>query len=330
MPMIWFALLTLVMLLSGWIAYGIVKKRNASQSPVSSPMEEAEPLSGENFPRPSPVTNLNDLIKKIISVLGNEYSSFIPLDRGGMGFLVVAVEKETKRKVVIKTILPDLNQNQRALKLFFDESAAIKKMNHPNIVKILDVGQKPDLYYYIMEYLEGETLQKKIDREKKIPVAETVKIGTQIARALQHCHDNYIVHRDIKPSNIFLCTNGSAKIIDFGIVKVISGDTAFSAGTTKIGSPDFASPEQLQGKPISGKCDVYSLGTCLYYMLSGKMPYKTADMLAKILEQPKNLKEFCPDLSAELVKIIHGAIELDPAQRITSMELWKRLRNVSG
>ncbi|MBN2145190.1 MAG: serine/threonine protein kinase [Candidatus Aureabacteria bacterium] len=319
----------------GVIGFYFHKKRPPSSgSPASAHKADPSAPASENasvsFSADSPVKNLHDLTKRIAEILGEKYTHFFPLDTGGMGFLVSAMEKETKRKVVIKTILPDLNRDQRALKLFFDESSAINKMNHPNIVKILDVGQTKELYYYIMEYLEGETLQNKIDREKKISVSEVVKIGTQIARALQHCHDNYIVHRDIKPSNIFLCASGTAKIIDFGIVKVISGDPALLAGTTKIGSPDFASPEQLQGKAISGKSDVYSLGTCLFYMLSGRMPYKASDMLAKLLEKPKDLHEFCPDLSKELVSIIHGSIELDPAQRITSMELWKRLRNIKG
>jgi len=262
------------------------------------------------------------------SALSDKYKNMETISAGGMGVITSAIDRKSEKKVAIKTVLPELGSNQKAIALFYSECEAIKKMNHPNIVRIYDVGDNNGLYYYIMEYLKGINLDKKISKEKKLSIAETIKIGTQIARALQHCHSNKIIHRDIKPSNIFITIKNTAKIIDFGIVKLFSGDTSLKMNSTKIGTPDYASPEQLQGQPISGKSDIYALGVCMYQMLSGKMPFKNSGMMSKMFDKPRDIKEFRKDIPEDLIEIVNTCLELDPIARYTANELWTKLKSV--
>ncbi|EKD27635.1 MAG: hypothetical protein ACD_79C00650G0012 [uncultured bacterium] len=269
----------------------------------------------------------SNLQEKLNEVLESQYADITPISAGGMGVIYSAFDKTNKRKVAIKTVLPELKSDPRAVKLFFDECNAIKKMNHPNVVRILDVSNNEELYYYVMEALEGENLKKMVRNKGKLSYDLVIKIGTQVSRALQHCHDNRVIHRDIKPSNIFFTDKGVAKIIDFGIVKLLTNDTAVNLGTTKIGSPEFASPEQLQGQPISGKSDVYSLGICLYYVASGKMPF-TSGIVSQMFDKPRDIKEFCPDMPQDLEKVIYDCIQLNPAERPRAHEIWARLRNI--
>ncbi len=274
-----------------------------------------------------PVMQYSEQCKKLAESLAGKYKDVQLMAAGGMGIIALATQVETEKKVAIKTILPNLQQDKQALTLFMKECDAIKKLNHPNIIKILEVGESGFLYY-VMEYLEGENLKQRMKRGS-IPLPEVLGIGAEMAKAIGHCHDNRIIHRDVKPSNIFLCSSGAIKLIDFGIVKMI-GDTALSLGTTRIGSPDFASPEQLQGGKISGKSDVYSLGVCLFYVLTGKLPYKVSDYLTKMFDSPLSLKELRPNLPSPLIAILNQAIDADPAKRCTSMDLWKALRDLKN
>jgi len=262
------------------------------------------------------------------SALSDQYKNIETISAGGMGVIASAIDRKNERKVAIKTVLPELGSNQKAIALFYSECEAIKKMNHPNIVRVYAVGDNNGLYYYIMEYLEGINLDKKIMKEKKVSITETIRIGTQIARALQHCHSNQIIHRDIKPSNIFITTKDTAKIIDFGIVKLFSGDTALKMNSTKIGTPEYAPPEQLQGQPISGKSDVYALGVCMYQMLSGKMPFKNAGVMSRMFDKPRDIKEFRKDIPENLIEVINTCLELDPTLRYTANELWTKLKAI--
>ncbi len=266
-----------------------------------------------------------DFKELMFSTLSLKYENIKVIASGGMGIIVTAIDKKDKKKVAIKTISPKLHKHPKAIKFFFQECQAIQKMNHPNIVRIYDSADEGFLYY-VMEFLEGETLEEKINREGVLPVSQIVRIGTQVARALQHCHSNGIVHRDIKPSNIFITKNDICKIIDFGVVKMLDAETH---ETGAIGSPHYAAPEQLQAGKISGKSDVYSLGVCLYKMASGQYPYSVNDLVTKVFEKPKNLKDICPSVSDELIEIINECIAIDPSQRCEATKLWAKLKKIN-
>lgn len=269
--------------------------------------------------------NYSDALPRISQMLGNRFTNLKMMGVGGMGMVLTGIDK-TNHKVAIKTILPDLMNDPQTVKLFFTECEAIKKMNHPNIVKIIEVGQNNNFYYYVMEHLEGETLKKRLAKDPKLTLKEVISIGCHVSRALQHCHDNHVVHRDIKPSNVFLTDKHGAKIIDFGIVKELTGDSSILQGTTRIGSPDYAPPEQLQGEPISGKSDVYALGTVIYEMVAGKLPYKQTDLMTKMFDPPTPLKEVNPEFPEELSAMIDRCISIDPSLRPKIHEVWAVLR----
>ena len=265
-----------------------------------------------------------DLLRKMISSLSHNYKDIQVIEKGGMGLIAKAFDKERKRTVAIKTILPELKDDSGVVDMFLQECQIIQAMNHPNIVRIFDVGKTDELYYYSMDYLEGESLQDKIDREKKLDVHETVKIGTQIARALQHIHSNGLVHRDIKPSNIFITPNEVSKIIDFGIAKMLNSKAVFTYSS--VGSPVYASPEQIQGENVTGKSDIYSLGVCLFYCLTGEHPFTSSDILAKMFETPKSLKDYPLEIPESLILSIQLCMDVDQKKRLPAHELWARLR----
>lgn len=265
-----------------------------------------------------------DLLRKMITSLSNSYKDIQIIEKGGMGLIAKAYDKERNRTVAIKTILPELKNDSGVVEMFLQECQIIQAMNHPNIVRIFDVGKTDQLYYYAMDYLEGESLQDKIDREKKMDVRETVKIATQIARALQHIHSNGLVHRDIKPSNIFITLNQVSKIIDFGIAKMLNSKAIFTYSS--VGSPVYASPEQIQGENVTGKSDIYSLGVCLFYCLTGEHPFTSSDILAKMFETPKNLRDFSLNIPDSLILSIELCMDIDPKKRLPAHELWARLR----
>jgi serine/threonine-protein kinase len=314
--------LAATLLLSIAILFFLLKKSGSKHRPVDLPKASRSELIRLKEVRHT------DLPATLKEELGERFRDISLISAGGMGVIARAEDRQNGRRVAIKTVLPELKENEKAVRLFFAECNAVKTMNHPNIVRIYEVGESDVLYYYVMEFLEGENLKTLLKREKTLSVKKTVSIGTQVARALQHCHDNRVIHRDIKPSNIFLTRNGTAKIIDFGIVKQITGDPSLATGSTRVGSPDFASPEQIQGQPVSAKCDIYSLGVCLFHLLSGKMPYKNAGLVGKMFDQPRNLKDLCPGVPDELVRVIHRCLDVDPKARFRAHELWAALRGI--
>jgi serine/threonine-protein kinase len=267
-------------------------------------------------------SNFKEVLFDTLSV---KYTQMSVIASGGMGVIISAHDKQHNRKVAIKTISPKLQQDPKAIQFFFQECQAIQKMNHPNIIRIYESADEGFLYY-TMEYLEGETLENLMQRLGIIPLDQIVRIGTQVARALQHCHSNGIVHRDIKPSNIFITEKNVCKILDFGVVKLLNSEVK---ETSAIGSPNYASPEQLQGGNITGQSDIYALGVCLYKMASAEFPYSVSDLVSKFFEPPKNIKQINPKLSEELVEIIYGCIQLDPNDRYDATTLWTRLRRVT-
>ncbi|EKD27877.1 MAG: Serine/threonine protein kinase, partial [uncultured bacterium] len=248
----------------------------------------------------------------MFETLSAKYDNIKVIASGGMGIIVSANEKKSGRKVAIKTISPKLHKNPKAIKYFFQECQAIQKMNHPNIIRIYDT-QDEGFLWYVMEFLDGETLDEYMNKTGVLDIASIVRIGTQVARALQHCHSNGIVHRDIKPSNIYMTQkNQTCKIIDFGVVKMLNSEVP---ETGAIGSPHYASPEQIQGGKITGKSDIYALGVCLYKMASGQFPYTNIDLNTKVFGKARNIRELKPDLPDELVNIINDCIALSPDDR---------------
>jgi serine/threonine-protein kinase len=204
------------------------------------------------------------------------------------------------------------------------------ELRHPNTVRVLDYGVTPDgLWFYAMELLEGETLATLVARRGRLPPARAVTLGLQAARALAEAHAAWIVHRDIKPENLFVARMGGEedviKVLDFGIVKVVSGErpeTLTQEGNT-LGTPLFMSPEQVAGRDVDARSDLYSLGATLYFALTGRPPFEaplvSALLMAHLSKMPARPSELVPGgLSPALETVVLRCLEKAPEDRHAS------------
>lgn len=249
------------------------------------------------------------------------YQILKKIAQGGMGAVYQAVDQRTNQVVAIKLILPYKAEDKDALQRFRKEAEALKRLQHPHIVKFHRFIVRTNFTYLVLDYLTGQTLQEKLEGGYRFSVAEATRIVQQVAEALNYAHQNGIVHRDVKPSNIMLSEQGQAILMDFGIVK-IEGTAPLTATGTMIGSVAYVSPEQAKGDRLDYRTDIYSLGTVLYQLLTGHMPFfgqNEAVVLIKILnESPPAMRQFVPDLPKALIDIVAKAMHKDKMHRYES------------
>lgn len=261
-------------------------------------------------------------------ILGN-YRILKKIGEGGMGSVFLARDLSLEREVAIKIIAPELARNPGLMARFRVEAIAQAKLNHSNIVTIHSFDQEKDIYYIVMEYMEGKTLKAAIKEKKNIPVVQALRIFSQLLGGIAYAHAQGVVHRDIKPSNIFLTGLQVAKIGDFGIAKVQGIEGLTKVGTT-LGSPVYSSPEQLLGKKVDVRTDVYSLGITLYEMLTGAPPLKITsegdyDAIKKTLElTPQPPSTINPTIPAPVDAMVMKSIARDPAHRFQDVKEFAR------
>ncbi len=209
----------------------------------------------------------------MISQLGR-YEVLGELGQGAMGVVYKARDPLIDRVVAIKTINLGLamDEKEEYEGRFYQEAKAAGRLNHPNIVTIYDVGKSGDVAYIAMEFLEGRELRDIMNERGVLPVEQVLDVTAQVALGLQYAHEHGIVHRDVKPSNIMLVRDGHAKITDFGIARMASSAVRTQTGMV-LGSPKYMSPEQVMGKEIDQRSDIFSLGVMLYEMLTGHAPF---------------------------------------------------------
>lgn len=215
---------------------------------------------------------------------------------GGMASVYEAEHEVLGTKVAIKVLNPILSANAQIRDRFRNEAKLMASLNHPNITKVIDFYEQPQQLAIIMEYLEGEDLNSKINRWGRLTENEIKELFLQILSAFQYAHEKGIVHRDIKPSNIYILPNGVVKILDFGIAKLFGQGNDKTQTGTQLGTPIYMSPEQVKSdKSIDFRSDIYSLGVTMFYAINGKPPYDNAtqshfDIFTKIVHEP--LSEF--------------------------------------
>lgn len=250
------------------------------------------------------------------------------LGRGAMGTVYLAKDPTIGREVAIKT-LPLMQayegrEQEAAVERFFKEAEAVGRLDHPNIVTIYDAGQEHDLAYIAMDYVPGQSLDAWTGKSELLPVWEVLEITAQVADALSYAHDRKVVHRDIKPGNIIYDRNsGLVKITDFGVARIL--DASRTRTGTVLGSPSYMSPEQVAGKNTDGRSDLFSLGTSLYQLLSGSLPFN-GDSVATMLYQIANqktpaMRKLRPSLPTCVNRLVMKALQKDPARRFANGEL---------
>ncbi len=237
---------------------------------------------------------------------------------GGMADVYKATDIIDNKVVAVKILKKEFAENEEFLRRFRNESKAIALLSHPNIVKVYDVGFSEKIQFIVMEYIDGITLKEYIENEKVLTWKDSVHFVIQILRALQHAHDRGIVHRDIKPQNIMLFTDGTIKVMDFGIAK-FAREEGRTATDQAIGTVHYISPEQARGDVTDEKSDIYSVGVMLYEMLTGQKPFDTDNPVTVAVMHMQNTAErpraINPDIPAGLEEIILRAMEKDAENR---------------
>ncbi len=264
-------------------------------------------------------------------VLGNRYEIIEKVGNGGMATVYKAEDKVLKRNVAVKILRDEFTTDEEFIKRFEIEAQSAARLVHPNIVSIFDVGVEENLYYIVMELIQGKTLKEIIVEERgPLPWKWSVNVAIQIASALEMAHKNNIIHRDIKPHNIIITEDGIAKVTDFGIAKAVSNSTITAFGTT-IGSVHYFSPEHARGGFTDAKSDLYSLGVVMYEMVTGKVPFDADTPVSVALkhmqEEPEEPIELNPNLPSAVNKIIMKALKKDTTLRYqTASEMLTDLR----
>ena len=243
------------------------------------------------------------------------------LGRGAMGIVYKGEDPKIHRTVAIKTVrLSEFDEDMLAemKERFFREAESAGKLAHPNVVTIYDCGEEHDLAYIAMEFLNGEDLEGYTEKDKIFPLRETLSIASHVAEALDYAHGNDIVHRDIKPANIMrLNDTNEIKVTDFGIARITSSSKTKTG--VILGTPSYMSPEQIAGKKVDGRSDIFSLGVVLFEMLSGEKPFAADDITSLMFkiakERHPSIRTINPKIPSVVEKIIDKAMEKDVERR---------------
>ena len=254
-------------------------------------------------------------------VLDSRYELVEFIGKGGMALVYRAVDHRTGHSVAVKILRPEYNQDAEFTSRFEREATAASKMNHHNIVNLLDVGQDGDIRYLVMEYVKGRTLKEVIRQKGALPPTVAAQIGIRILSALQHAHKNGIIHRDIKPQNILVHADGHIKVSDFGIARVAGKDT-ISTEDNVMGSVHYFSPEQAKGENVTFASDLYSVGVVLYEMMTGQPPFDGETPVAVALQhingKARPMSELNPEIPPAMERVVEKAMEKRPEKRYQS------------
>jgi WD40 repeat protein/serine/threonine protein kinase len=248
------------------------------------------------------------------------YRVLAVLGAGGMGVVFRAEDPQLARLVALKAMLPVSAGGERARQRFLREARAAAAIKHDHIVSIYQVGEDRGVPFLAMEFLEGESLEERLQRAKKLPPAEVLRIGREIALGLAAAHKRDLIHRDIKPANIFLeGEEWRVKILDFGLARAAGEGGQLTQQGAIIGTPAFMAPEQGQGKSLDGRCDLFSLGCVLYRMASGQPAFRGSDIVSTLMavatENPPPPRQLDPSLLPALSDLIMALLAKEPDDR---------------
>jgi serine/threonine protein kinase len=252
----------------------------------------------------------------------NQHEVLEVLGKGGFGIVVRAFDETLQRVVAIKVLSPELASTSPARKRFLREARASARVRHENVVHIYAVEERP-LPYLVMEYIPGQTLQQRIDQTGPLEVTDVLRIGSQIARGLAAAHEQGLIHRDIKPGNILLESGveQKVKITDFGLARA-ADDASLSQSGVIAGTPMYMAPEQAKGDPPDPRADLFSLGSVLYTMVSGRPPFRAANTMAVLKrvaeDTPRPIRQIIPEVPKWLCDVISKLHAKEPSHRFQS------------
>ncbi|MGW3136376.1 serine/threonine-protein kinase [Streptomyces sp. NPDC001139] len=247
------------------------------------------------------------------------------IGRGGMAVVYRALDLRLERTVALKLLAPELARNDTFRRRFTHESRAAAAIDHPHIVPVYEAGETDGVLYIAMRYVDGSDLRHLLDRRGPLAPSTTLRIAAQVASALDAAHEHGLVHRDVKPGNILVARGTDSDhpehtyLTDFGLTKKSLSLTGFTSVGQFVGTLDYVSPEQISGRPVDGRCDVYGFACVIYETLAGRPPFRRDDDMALLwahqYDQPPPLTEFRPDLPAAVDTVFDRALAKSPDDR---------------
>ncbi|HSJ76756.1 MAG TPA: serine/threonine-protein kinase [Gemmatimonadales bacterium] len=306
----------------------------AEPAPSPAARASARDSAGPSGPGTAPDHIPPSLASLTGQVLDQRYHITRKLGEGGMSYVYQAQEIDTGRPVAVKILIPRLSRDPASVERLRREATIATRLNHPNVCPILRLGETSDrLLYLVMPFLEGEPLSEHETRQGPFSVADGIPLLVQMCYGLGHAHDLQIIHRDLKPENVMLVPDSTAPngfravVMDFGLAKERrAGPDVVKLTATGIvlGTPEFMSPEQIRGKPLDGRSDIYALAVLAFELFTGQLPFtgKSAQetMIARLRGAPTALREVKADLPAKLETVINKALSVNPAERYGTME----------
>lgn len=250
-----------------------------------------------------------------------------PLGKGGMGSVYEAVDTNTGQRVAVKVLSPHLAMAEGFRERFEAEIDSLKTLRHDGIVRLYGYGEQDGALFYSMEVVDGVSLEDELKAGRRFTWREVTSIAIQLCLALKHAHDHGIIHRDIKPANILLYDDDKVKLADFGIARLF-GTTQLTTAGGVLGTADYMSPEQADGRPVTARCDQYSLGGVMFALLAGRPPFR-AKSLPQMLQmqrfaQPEPVRRYAPDTPEQLEQVIAQLLSKDPGDRYPNTQVLAR------
>src|SRR5579863_3632153 len=306
---------------------------NGSQEQLKTVLVSDMPDTAALAVEQAPILANPNLTTSSLSALSQRYDILGEAGHGNMGNVYKARDRETGETVALKLIKPEIASDQGMMERFKNELLFARKITHKNVCRVYDFNRIGGIAYTSMEYVEGESLRSVLNRFGGLPLRKGIDLALQICSGLKEAHAQGIVHRDLKPENVMIDAQGKLKIMDFGIARSMEAGSRLTGAM--VGTPAYMAPEQVAGKPVDYRTDIYSLGLMLYEMFTGSQTFHAdtpvAVALKQMREEPVAPHEIDPAIPVFIERAILKCLQKDPAKRYQSVvELQTALRSPTG